>query len=101
MLVFCASFDRNYLLPPGRIKSALLVVATWSYALYLAHLPLFYFCRALYQHSEFQASQFNAVHAILLVVLAVGTSFLSAALTYRWVEAPLRDYGRKLAQRQQ
>jgi len=101
ILVFCASYDRDYLLPQGRFKNALMVIATWSYALYLAHLPLFYFCRALYQQSGFQASQFDAVHAFLLVLSALGISFLSAALTYRWVEAPLRDYGRRLAQGQQ
>ena len=41
VLVFIASFDRNYIMAPGWIRSVFLWVGTRSYAIYLIHIPAY------------------------------------------------------------
>jgi peptidoglycan/LPS O-acetylase OafA/YrhL len=64
-----------------------------SYALYLVHLPLY----ALTQILLFPVANGSVLQLALYTVCAGTVIALSAELTYRLVELPLRNYGRQLA----
>nr|BFE92843.1 hypothetical protein GCM10020185_33790 [Pseudomonas brassicacearum subsp. brassicacearum] len=46
VLVWVASYDRDYLLPRSRFKTALTWVGSRSYGIYLIHIPVFFSCCA-------------------------------------------------------
>ena len=81
---------------PGSVARRLLgrPVPQWlgrhSYSLYLVHMPLFE--ASLRLGGRWLAPD---LWLILVLVMLVGVS----ALTYRWIEAPFRDLGRRLARR--
>src|SRR5690606_36454380 len=75
---------------PGRL---LRWMGSRSYALYLVHLPLY----ALTQILLFPVADCSLAHLALYAICAAGVIAVAAELTYRWVESPLRNYGRQLA----
>lgn len=75
---------------PGRFLSWM---GSRSYALYLVHFPLY----ALTQVLLFPVADSSRIQLALYAVCAAALIALAAELTYRWVELPLRNYGRQIA----
>lgn len=95
-LVLIASYDSNYILPPSRLKTALVWLGSRSYTIYLIHV----ICRSfiLELKKTFGIAEGGAAAAawtvgLLVVILAL------AELDYRMIETRFRKIGRRLADR--
>ena len=98
LLVLMASYNRDLLLPPGRLRALLLWLGARSYGLYLIHVPVFFATRELFYRAYPEpvadprlAPAYLLCAAVLLVVVA--------ELNFRLLEMPLRRRGTRLAAR--
>lgn len=96
ILVWIASYDRNFLMKPGAVKRLLVWTGSRSYALYLWHVPVFFTTRELWSRlspgTTFDSSwtaTFVATTAVLLISIA--------ELNFRFIEMPLRERGAAIA----
>jgi len=96
VIVWLASYDRNYFMINNKLSLFPLWVGSRSYALYLVHIPTFFFVREcwfrLYGTSQ-PAGEALAGYLALAVFLLV----LFAELSYRLVEVPMRNRGVKIS----
>lgn len=97
ILVWLASFNKNYVLPAGWLQKALVWAGLRSYAIYLIHIPAFYAVREL--GYRLGLGQTFSIPPWLLAVVAVALIFVLAELNFRFVETPLRRRGRRIAKR--
>ena len=98
VLVLMASYDRDMLLPAGRLQAVLLWIGARSYALYLIHIPVFFATRELfYRVSTEQAGDPQLASAYLLCAAVL--LIMLAELNYRLIEMPLRRRGVLLSAR--
>lgn len=98
-LVWLASYDCDYLLPEGWCKGLLVWIGARSYAIYLIHVPAYFLWRELYFRLGNPDGTPLHPSAWLLAVLASGMIALLADLNYRYLEQPLRQRGRRIADR--
>ncbi|KAF1053046.1 MAG: O-acetyltransferase OatA [Stenotrophomonas maltophilia] len=94
VLVWLASYDRNYLPVTGQLRKILLWVGSRSYAMYLIHIPAFFLTRELWARLHE-----GAPHALPLLLTASVIIVVTSELNFRWVEDPLRRRGNALAAR--
>lgn len=100
LLVFIASYDGDYLMRKGPLKSLLTWVGARSYAIYLIHIPAFCLAREIwYRIGQPATPSFNPAYLDQLVLTALVLILLLSELNYRLVEMPLRLKGRALSQR--
>jgi len=99
VLVFVASFDKNYLLPDTPIKRMWVAIGTRSYSLYLAHLPCFLVAKELWLLSGWGDSLGTLEASLMILFLGVFGSVALAELSYRLIELPSREKGRQIAAR--
>lgn len=97
-LVWIASYDQDYLFPHGKIQRCLLWIGRRSYAIYLIHIPAFFMLREAYYRLGLTLDN-TGLSAFAPAVLAVAVIAALAELNYRYIEQPLRHYGRKVADR--
>ena len=95
LLVFCAAFDKNYFRFPAWVQGCMLWAGSRSYAIYLAHLPIFGVTRELF--FRVGITQPNSSNAIAMSLTASALLFSAVELTYRRVETPLRAHGARIA----
>jgi peptidoglycan/LPS O-acetylase OafA/YrhL len=99
VLVWLASYNQNYLLRDGWCKRLLVWTGARSYAIYLIHVPVYFLLRELCFRFSSPAGMALRLPTWLLFLLSVGLIALLAELNYRYLEQPLRQYGRHLADR--
>jgi peptidoglycan/LPS O-acetylase OafA/YrhL len=99
VLVLLASYDRDYLCPPGAFKSAMLWVGSRSYALYLVHIPIFFLTREFWFRIEPPGTVFDGTFTVRFALTAAALLMPLAELNYRLVEVPLRRRGAAIALR--
>src|SRR5699024_656093 len=97
ILVWLASFNKNYILPAGWLQKALVWAGLRSYAIYLIHIPAFYATREL--GARLGLGQTFSIPSWLLAALVTAVIFCLAELNFRIVETPLRQKGRRIAKR--
>lgn len=98
-LVWIASYGSDFLWPASSFKRLLTWLGTRSYAIYLIHVPAFFFtreiCYRLYPEQQVFGEQFFfpvvMTAAVLIIVLS--------ELNFRLIECPLRERGKRIAQR--
>lgn len=95
VLVFIASFDKDYVMQPGRLKSAMMWIGYRSYSLYLIHITAFLVCKDIWA-SVYAAPQ-SALAIAGLFLTALVTLFTLADANYRRLERPFRNTGRRFA----
>ena len=97
-LVWLGSYGRGYICAEGRCKDALMWVGSRSYAIYLVHIPAYYFVRECFWRLGMADSSPPYLWTIYAAtaMLLVG---LMAEANFRWVEAPFRERGARLAHR--
>ncbi|ARU86602.1 acyltransferase [Pseudomonas sp. M30-35] len=99
VLVWLASYGRDYLWPTGLVQRLMMWLGARSYAIYLIHIPVYFFTRELLYRvlevSDISAGQ----HVLLSFAIAAGLILLLSQLNYRWVEMPMRQFGNRVAQR--
>jgi peptidoglycan/LPS O-acetylase OafA/YrhL len=96
-LVLLASFDRDFVLPAGAVKSVMTWIGVRSYGLYLIHIPVFYFTREMWFRIEPPGTVFDSAFAGRFIVTALVLLVAIAELNYRWIESPLRARGVDIA----
>ena len=82
---------------PGRWLAAM---GDRSYALYLAHMPMYLLAVELLRRAAFAEPFWTSnLGWAIGSALAVGLTFTAAEVTYRWVDRPLTERGRRIAGR--
>lgn len=98
-LVWLASYDRGYLGFPKLLSSLLIWLGARSYAIYLIHIPAFYFTRELWLRTDAAAQGFNDEFFYPFLMTAFLLIVVLSELNYRLLEVPLRDHGKRVARR--
>lgn len=99
ILVWIASYDRNYLMPAGAMQRLLGWIGSRSYGIYLIHIPAYQLVRELIFRLQSAGLPSPAGHPILTLLIAFGLIALLSELNYRLVEMPMRNRGAALVQR--
>ncbi|MDD2032282.1 acyltransferase family protein [Pseudomonas sp. 39167] len=99
VLVWVASYDRDYLLPRSPLKTALTWVGSRSYGIYLIHIPVFFLLRELWFRFAPLGSPDVASDPWLALACALTLIGLLSELNYRMVEMPMRQRGAQLVER--
>lgn len=99
VLVWVASYDRDYLLPRGLLKNLMVWVGSRSYGIYLIHIPAYSLVRELIFRLQAAGLPSPGGHPILTILIAGGLIALLSELNYRFVEMPMRNRGASLVQR--
>ena len=92
LLVWVASYDKGYTCPEGRARRLLVWIGARSFALYLVH-PFTFFGTRETMTRLFPGQVFDDDWLPLFLAVALGLTFLLAALNYRLFENPMRKRG--------
>lgn len=99
LLVLIASYDRDVMLPNGIIKRIALWFGSRSYALYLIHIPAFLLTREIWWRLSPPGTHFGPEFTLRYLVTAAVLLIVLSELNFRLIETPLRERGKKIAQR--
>ncbi|WP_458071339.1 acyltransferase family protein [Rhodanobacter sp. BL-MT-08] len=100
MLVWLAAYNRNFLSgPDSSIKRFMIWTGQRSYAIYLIHVPAFFFVRECWFRLTGAPAQGGWIPTALFTMAAAALIALLAECNFRTVERPLRRVGRRMAAR--
>lgn len=99
VIVWICSYDKGYFFRPSPVRSALTWIGARSYAIYLIHIPSFWFTREIWAWIEPEGAVFNGTYTLRFALTAAVLTFSLAELNYRFVEEPLRKRGKVRAAR--
>lgn len=99
VLVWVASYNRDYLMPRGLLKSLMTWIGSRSYGIYLIHIPAYSLVREFIFRLQAAGLPSPAGHPILTILIAGGLIVLLSELNYRFIEMPMRNRGAALVQR--
>lgn len=99
VLVWVASYNRDYLMPRGLLKSLMTWIGSRSYGIYLIHIPVYLLVREFIFRLQAAGLPSPAGHPILTILIAGGLIALLSELNYRFIEMPMRNRGAALVQR--
>ena len=99
LLVWIASYNRDYLMPAGAVQRVLAWVGSGSYGMYLIHIPAYQLVRELIFRLQNAGLPSPAGHPIVTLLLAFGLIVLLSELNYRLIEMPMRNRGAALVKR--
>jgi peptidoglycan/LPS O-acetylase OafA/YrhL len=99
VLVFIASFDRNYLVGYRPLRGLLIWTGTRSYALYLVHVPAFCAAREIWVRLGPPGKVFGPSDLWPLLFTGLALLAFGAEANYRLLEVPLRWRGAAIAAR--
>jgi len=99
VLVWVASYNRDYLMPRGLLKSLMTWIGSRSYGIYLIHIPAYLLVREFIFRLQAAGLPSPAGHPILTILIAGGLIALLSELNYRFIEMPMRNRGAALVQR--
>ncbi|TDV45233.1 peptidoglycan/LPS O-acetylase OafA/YrhL [Pseudomonas helmanticensis] len=99
LLVWIASYNRDYLMPAGAVQRVLAWVGSRSYGMYLIHIPAYQLVRELIFRLQNAGLPSPAGHPIITLLLAFGLIVLLSELNYRVIEMPMRNRGAALVKR--
>lgn len=99
MLVWVASYDSGFLCVNGQLKRLLIWIGTRSYAIYLIHIPAFFFTREIFYRLYPEQPGFGGEFFYAFIFTAMTLIVLLSEFNYRLVECPLRARGAQIATR--
>lgn len=100
IMVWVASYNENYLDRFALSRRLLVWLGGRSYVIYLCHLPAFFLVYETWFRITGQyLKEIPASQAVYGVICAVALTMVFAEMTHRLLEEPLRQYGRKVADR--
>ncbi len=99
VLVWVASYNRDYLMPRGLLKRLMTWIGSRSYGIYLIHIPAYSLVREFIFRLQAENLPNPAGHPILTLLIAGGIIVLLSELNYRCIEMPMRNRGAALVQR--
>jgi peptidoglycan/LPS O-acetylase OafA/YrhL len=99
-LVWIASYDKNYIMADSLLKRLLVWIGLRSYAIYIIHIPAFYFTHSLWAHlSPANTDLGDGRHLWQLLLTGLAMTAILSDLNYRFIEVPLRNKGAAIARR--
>lgn len=99
LLVWLASYDRNYICRNGILKHMFLWIGARSYAIYLIHLPVYLSLHEIWFRTHPMLAHPHGLTAAAYVFAAYLIIFGLSDLNYRLLETPLRKRGAEIALR--
>ncbi len=96
VLVFIASYDKNYLMPGSLFKRIFLWCGSRSYAMYLTHIPAYFAAREIWFRIAPAGTVFDETYNVRLILTAAMLILIFSELNYRFIETPLRIRGKKI-----
>ncbi|MFI8224106.1 acyltransferase family protein [Pseudomonas sp. NPDC085632] len=99
LLVWIASFNRDYLMPIGVVKRCLVWIGSRSYGIYLIHIPVYFLLRELIFRLQGAGLPSPAGHPLMTILSAGVMIVLLSELNYRFIELPMRNRGAALVKR--
>ncbi|MCU7246326.1 acyltransferase family protein [Pseudomonas koreensis] len=99
MLVWIASYNRDYLLPAGAVQRLMAWIGSRSYGIYLIHIPAYQLVRELIFRLQTAGLPSPAGHPVITLLIAGGLIVLLSELNYRLIEMPMRNRGAALVKR--
>jgi peptidoglycan/LPS O-acetylase OafA/YrhL len=94
VLVLIASYDKNYILPPSRFKTAMVWLGSRSYSIYLIHVTCHSFIIELKKSAGIPD---GSMASVVLTLACIPLILLVAEANYRLIETRFRQIGRRLA----
>lgn len=98
-LVWIASYGRNFLWTDSTFKRVMTWAGTRSYAIYLIHVPAFFFTREIWYRLYPDQQSFGEQFFYPFVLTAGVLIIVLSEVNYRLIECPLRERGKNIAQR--
>jgi peptidoglycan/LPS O-acetylase OafA/YrhL len=95
-LVLLASCNRGVIVPRVWLRSVFLWGGSRSFGIYLVHLPCFWAAREIFYRS-YHSAPYD--HSFALAATGIGLVVVAAEVSYRTVEAPIREFGHQLSKR--
>ena len=95
LLVLLASYERGFI-PSG--SSLISYIGSRSYAIYLVHLPVFLSVREIWTLLE-PHKAFDGTYTLRFFATGVVLILLFAEVNFRFIESPLRKYGRHVSEK--
>lgn len=99
VLVFVASYDRNYLLVPRPLRKAMLWLGARSCTVYLIHIPAFFATREIWYRIAPPGTKFDSSYTLPFILTAATIILVCSELNFRFVEAPFRRKGAVISAR--
>lgn len=99
ILVWVASYDKDYLLPKSHIKDIFVWIGARSYAIYLIHIPIFFATRELWHRFSPSSSGFGDEYFWQFVITSSIFILFFSELNYRFIESPLRKKGKDFSRK--
>lgn len=95
LLVFIASLNLNKFTPDSSLKNIALWFGKYSYSLYLTHIPVYYLTRELvFKLNKLELTRID--NTSIYIAIATLLIPLTAHCSYKYIENPLRIFGRKI-----
>jgi peptidoglycan/LPS O-acetylase OafA/YrhL len=95
-LVLLASCNHGVIVPRAWLRSVFLWGGSRSFGIYLVHLPCFWAAREIFYRTHHSAPYDNS---FALAATGLGLVILAAEVSYRTVEAPIREFGHRVSKR--
>lgn len=99
LLVYFASFNKNYLMSPGKYKTVLVYLGSRSYSLYLVHMPAIGLTKELFWRLNMNGIILPGNLALYHIAVMLALLLPLSELGYNFIEKPLRAYGVKIAKK--
>jgi len=97
ILVWVASYDRSYISLPRLLKPIFLWIGSRSFTIYLIHTPCFHATREIWYRFSPEKYPFDSAYTWLFGLTATFLITVIAELNYRYLEVPVREYGKRVA----
>jgi peptidoglycan/LPS O-acetylase OafA/YrhL len=98
IIVWLCSYNKGYFFKPSFIRDFFVWIGTRSYAIYLIHIPIFWFTHEIWAWIEPEGTVFSDIFVMRFSLTSLVLIVLLAELNYRFIEEPLRKKGKKYAQ---
>ncbi|MBK3464731.1 acyltransferase family protein [Pseudomonas sp. MF6776] len=99
LLVWIASYNRDYLMPVAGLRRILAWVGSRSYGIYLIHIPAYQLVRELVFRLDSAGWPSPSGHPTVMIFIAIFLIVLLSELNYRLIEIPMRNRGAALVAR--
>lgn len=97
ILVWFASYDRQYIPITGFVREVLVWIGSRSYSIYLCHLVVYALTHEIWMRISSEQTIFGSTYTLRFLITAIVLIVVIAELNYRLIEIPFRNRGVKKA----